>query len=66
MEKSVSDICQEAFLHVFDLSKWTKTCITTVAFQVALDAQSVKVSEYPFKQNKSMLKNKAAIIYMFL
>ena len=43
-----------------------KNIIATVVFEVALDAQSVKVSEYPFKQNKSMLKNKAAIIYMFL
>ena len=50
----------------FDLSKWTKTCITTVIFEVALDVQSVKFSEYPLKQNRSMLKNKTAIIYMFL
>ena len=48
------------------LSKWTKTCVTTVVFEVTLDVQSVKVSEYSFKQNRSMLKNKTTIIYMFL
>ena len=39
---------------------------TTVVFELALDVQSVKVSEYPFKQNRNMLKIKTAIIYMFL
>ena len=57
---------QKAIFYVFDLSKWTKTCITTVVHEVALDVQSVKVSEYPFRQNRSMLKNKTAIMYMFL
>ena len=53
------------FGYVFDLSKWAKTCITTFVFEVAIDVQSVKVSEYLFKQNRNMLKNKTAIIYIF-
>ena len=65
-EKLSFSFASKAIFYLFDLSKWTKTCNTTVVFEVALDVQSVKVSEYPFKQNKSMLKNKAAIIYMFL
>ena len=65
-EKLSFSFASKAIFHVFDLSKWAKTCITTVVFEVALDVQSVKVSEYPFKQNRSMLKIKTAIIYMFL
>ena len=65
-EKLSFSFASKAIFYVFDLSKWTKTCITTVVFEVALDVQSVKVSEYPFKQNRSMLKNKTTIIYMFL
>ena len=42
-----------------------KDIIATVVFEVALDVQSVKVSE-PFQANRSMLKNETAIIYMFL
>ena len=56
----------KAIFYVFYLSKWTKTCNTTIAFKVALDVQSVKVSEYPFKENRSMLKKKTAIICIFL
>ena len=56
----------KAIFNVFDLSKWTKTCIITVVFEVALDVQSGKVSEYPFKQNRSMLKNKTAAIHVFI
>ena len=41
-----------------------KDIITTVVFEVALDVQSVKVSES--FQAKQKLKNKTAIICMFL
>ena len=53
-EKLSFSFASKAIFYVFDLSKWTKACITTVVFEVAFDLQSVKVSEYPFKQNRSM------------
>ena len=61
-EKLSFSFASKAIFYVFNLSKWTKTCITTVVFEVALDANSV----YPFKRNRSMLKSKTAVIYMFL
>ena len=64
--RSSLSFASKAIFYVFDLSNWTKTCITAVIFEVTLGAQSVEVSEYPFKQSRSMLKNKTAIIYMFL
>ena len=61
-EKLSFSFASKEIFYVFDLSKWTKTCIRTVVFEVALDVQLV----YPFKRNRSMFKNKTAITYMFL
>ena len=67
------DICWEGFFQfrlkrdiLFLIYLNGQKRITTVVFEVALDVQSVKVSGYPFKQNRSMLKIKTAVIYMFL
>ena len=55
-------MASKAIFYVFGLSKWTKTYIRTVVFKVALDVKSVKVTEYPFKQNRSVLEKKTPII----
>ena len=62
-EKLSFNFASKAIFYVSDLSKWTKTCITTAVFEVAFDVQSVQVSEYPFKQNRSILRNKTIILY---
>ena len=64
-EKVSFSFASKAIFYVFDLSRWTKTCIRTVVFGAALDVQSVKVTEYPFKENRSVLEKKTPIIYMF-
>ena len=63
--RSFPSVLFQKLYFVFHLSKWTKTCITTVVFEVALDVQSVKVLEYPFKQNRSMLKIKLLLYTRF-
>ena len=61
-EKLSFSFASKAIFYVFDLSKWTKTCIRTVVFEVALVVKSVKVTEYPFKQNRSVLEKKTPLI----
>ena len=60
-EKLSFSFASKAIFYVFNLSKWTKTCIATVVFELALDVNSDS-----FKRNISMLKSKTAVIYMFL
>ena len=46
-ETFLFSFASKAILYGFDLSKRTKTCDTTVIFEVALDVQSVKLKEKP-------------------
>ena len=44
------------FLHVFQNCAWISQCFYLC---------QIKVSEYPFKKNKNMLKNKTVLLYTY-